>query len=170
MTDSLCDVIVESDLRAQVTIDALAQVACNSTFAELGLVPTGYSVALLACDDATISKLNNDFREISKATNVLSWPSEDRATNVLPQPGTAEDPNELGDIAIAYETCEREAIAQGKALDDHITHLIVHAILHLFGYDHEEDADATLMEATEVAILTRLGINDPYVDWSQDET
>jgi probable rRNA maturation factor len=69
---------------------------------------------------------------------------------------------ELGDIAIAYETCLREADAAGRAMADHTTHLLVHGTLHLLGYDHERGGDATLMEQIEVEILGKLGIADPY--------
>ena len=69
---------------------------------------------------------------------------------------------ELGDIAISYDTCAAEAAAQGKPFADHVTHLIVHAILHLAGYDHEADADAATMEDAERSILAGLGIPDPY--------
>jgi probable rRNA maturation factor len=79
-----------------------------------------------------------------------------------PQAGTADDPVELGDIAIAYETCEREAAAQGKPMADHVTHLLVHGLLHCLGYDHVDDEDAAVMEATEVRILASLGLSDPY--------
>jgi probable rRNA maturation factor len=72
-------------------------------------------------------------------------------------------PTELGDIAIAFETCEEEAAAHGKTMHDHVTHLLVHGILHLLGYDHIRDPDAELMEATEVRILAKLGLDDPYV-------
>ncbi len=68
----------------------------------------------------------------------------------------------LGDIAISYDTCAREAAEAGKTLADHTTHLIVHGLLHLLGYDHTCDRDATLMEETEVKILGTLGIDDPY--------
>ena len=77
----------------------------------------------------------------------------------MPAPPAAD---ELGDIAISYDTCAREAAAQGKPLADHATHLLVHAILHLAGYDHEDDADADTMEDAERAILATLDIPDPY--------
>jgi probable rRNA maturation factor len=76
--------------------------------------------------------------------------------------GQADDAEELGDIAISYDTCAREAAEQGKSLNDHVTHLIVHAVLHLLGYDHVDDADAALMEATEIRVLAKLGVTDPY--------
>ena len=80
----------------------------------------------------------------------------------LPQPGDPDDPESLGDIAIAWETCAREAEAQGKPMADHVTHLIVHGVLHLLGYDHIEEEDAAVMEALEVQILASLGVSDPY--------
>ena len=80
----------------------------------------------------------------------------------LPEPGTSEAPEALGDIALAWETCAAEAVAQGKAMADHVTHLVVHAVLHLLGHDHVEEADARLMEGREVQILATLGISDPY--------
>jgi len=71
-------------------------------------------------------------------------------------------PEELGDIAIAFGTCEREAADQGKPLRDHVTHLLVHGTLHLLGYDHVRDGDAALMEATEIRILADMGLANPY--------
>jgi probable rRNA maturation factor len=79
-----------------------------------------------------------------------------------PEPGAAEDPESLGDIAIAWETCAREAVEQDKPMAEHVTHLIVHGVLHLLGYDHIEDEDAALMEGLEVRILASLGVSDPY--------
>jgi probable rRNA maturation factor len=69
----------------------------------------------------------------------------------------------LGDIAIAYETCARESAEAGKPLQDHVTHLLVHGVLHLLGYDHVRDRDATRMEGLESEILGKLGLDDPYM-------
>ena len=113
--------------------------------------------------------LNGDFRGKATATNVLSWPSQDRAADRdgdrpdLPEPGPIDDPDHLGDIALAYDTCAAEALAAQKPLADHISHLIVHGLLHLLGYDHTRPADGDLMEATEAKILARLGLSDPYI-------
>ena len=71
---------------------------------------------------------------------------------------------ELGDIAISFDTCQAEAEAASKPLQAHVTHLIVHGVLHLLGYDHVDDADATLMEQYEVEILGNLGLDDPYME------
>lgn len=159
------DILYEDDRWEAAGLARLAERAAEATFLHLGLVPDAWEVSLLACDDARIAVLNADFRAKPTPTNVLSWPSEERAAEDpgavpdLPEPGL--DP-ELGDIAIAYDTCAREAAAAGKPMADHVTHLVVHALLHLLGYDHLRDQDATLMEATEVAILGKLGLPDPY--------
>ena len=111
---------------------------------------------VLLTDDAAIRALNRAFRGEDKATNVLSFPSA--------MPTGAGQPRHLGDIALAYETLAREAAAEHKTLADHATHLIVHGVLHLLGYDHDTEADAEAMEALEIAALARLGIADPYRD------
>ena len=71
-------------------------------------------------------------------------------------------PEELGDIAIAWETCAREAEELDRSVRDHVTHLIVHGVLHLLGYDHMREQDAALMEATEIRILAKMGLANPY--------
>ena len=155
------DVIIEDDRWTDIGLEAMANRAISATLSHLNLKPEVWEVSLLACDDARITVLNSDFRAKPQATNVLSWPSEDRAcpgkTPKLPE----GDP-ELGDIAIAYETCMSEAKTGGKPPGDHVTHLIVHGLLHLLGYDHISDDDAHLMESVEIAILCKLGLPNPY--------
>lgn len=161
------DLTIEDPAWAALGLDALADSAAAATLAHLGLDPENCEIALLACGDARIAELNADFRDKPRPTNVLSWPAEDLAPE---EPGAAPDLPEpdftgeiaLGDIAIAYGTCAREAEEQSKTLADHTTHLIVHGLLHLLGYDHIRDPDATLMEGLEIEILGRLGIDNPY--------
>ena len=112
-------------------------------------------VSLLFCDDAAIQGLNRDWRGFDKPTNVLSFPAAAGPLSQAPL---------LGDIAIAYETCAREAQEEDKPLADHVTHLVIHGFLHLLGYDHETAAEADEMEALEVKALARLGLPDPYGD------
>lgn len=147
----------------------LTEEAVAGTLAHFGLDVETCEIAVLACDDAQIAELNSDFRGKPVATNVLSWPAEDLAATepgaqpALPEADfTGEIP--LGDIAIAYETCTREASAAKKPLADHLRHLIVHGVLHLLGYDHIRDLDATVMEGLEVEILGNMGLDDPYTE------
>ncbi|MBO9475333.1 rRNA maturation RNase YbeY [Shimia sp. R10_1] len=166
----LTDVIVEDPRWESLDFETLAETAAQATLAHLALTAADFEIAVLACDDARIAVLNADFRDKDKATNVLSWPSEERGaeedggTPDAPEPSMMGLPEELGDIAISYDTCLREAEAAGKSLTDHCTHLVVHGVLHLLGYDHIRDKDATLMEGHEVAILGKLGLPDPYDD------
>lgn len=113
------------------------------------------SIAILLTDDETVRDLNARFRDKDRPTNVLSFPGAD-----MPMPGTAPH---LGDIVLAYRVCAEEAVAQSKTLTNHLTHLVVHGVLHLLGRDHETDPEAEAMEAEEKAILAALGIADPYV-------
>lgn len=153
-------------------IEALATRAADAALRYLDQDPAHYEISLLACSDARIHALNAQFRDQDKPTNVLSWPATDLAADSAgglphpPDPGSPDDPEPLGDIALAHETCLREAAEANKPLADHVTHLIVHSVLHLLGYDHENDADAHLMERTETAILEKLGITDPYAGGS----
>lgn len=106
-------------------------------------------VVLLTGDDA-VRDLNARFRGKDAPTNVLSFPAP------------ANPADHLGDIALAYGVCAAEAAAWGKPLADHLRHLVVHGVLHLLGYDHDEDARAETMEAHERSLLAGLGVSDPY--------
>lgn len=117
-------------------------------------------LAIMLTDDAGIRTLNNNWRGIDKPTNVLSFPALQPEGPVGPD----DAPRMLGDIAIAYETTRKEADDEQKPFDHHVSHLAVHGFLHLIGYDHENDADAEVMEALEVKILAQLGIPNPYAD------
>ena len=117
--------------------------------AALGTRVKSLTVAL--SDDRRVRTLNKRDRRKDKPTNVLSYPSGEKAF--------------LGDVVLARQTVWREAREQKKAPADHLAHLVVHGTLHLLGHDHEtSDADAERMEALERRILTRLGIRDPYID------
>ena len=124
-----------------------------------------YHADLLACDDQAISSLNAQYRDKFSPTNVLSWPSIERRAYVegkRPLPLVPKRDTFLGDIAISYDTCFNEAAASRKLFWDHVSHLLVHGLLHLLGYDHETDADAQIMEETEVEVLGKMGIGTPY--------
>lgn len=112
-------------------------------------------VSVLFTDDRAVQDLNRDYRDRDRPTNVLSFPAPD-----FPLP-PGEVPL-LGDIALAFETCDREAQEKNIGFADHAQHLLLHGLLHLLGYDHIEDSDAEAMEAIERVILHELGIADPY--------
>ncbi|MFT4184235.1 MAG: rRNA maturation RNase YbeY [Rhizobium sp.] len=112
-------------------------------------------VSLVFTDDASIREINAEWRDQDKATNVLSFPAFPLVPGGKPGPM-------LGDIIIARETVEREAAELEKSFDDHLTHLMVHGFLHLFGYDHMNNGEAERMEGLETRILAGLGLSDPY--------
>ena len=124
------------------------------------------SASLLFTDDAQVHVLNREWRDRDKPTNVLSFPMLERDELL----DLAEDgpPVLLGDIALARETCAREAQEKGVPLAHHATHLIIHGLLHLAGHDHvHSDAEAEAMEALDIRALANLGIPDPYGDRNQ---
>ena len=114
-------------------------------------------VSLVFTNDAEIRGINAEWRNQDKPTNVLSFPAFPLAPGKMPGPM-------LGDIIFAEETLAREAGELGKSFDDHLTHLMVHGFLHLFGYDHMEEDEAEKMEGLETRILAELGLSDPYGD------
>jgi probable rRNA maturation factor len=120
-------------------------------------------ISLLLTDDQRQRALNKEWRGQDKPTNVLSFPATETREGETPQPEFTGVPLELGDIALGFETCAREAAEQGKPLAHHVEHLVVHGVLHLLGYDHLDDDQASRMEALEIRILAGLGIADPYV-------
>ncbi|WP_224813592.1 rRNA maturation RNase YbeY [Hasllibacter sp. MH4015] len=162
------DILIEAPAWDAVALEELAQTAAEATLRELALEPEHFALSVLACDDARIAVLNAEFRGKQTPTNVLSWPATDCASAIagqmpdLPAPDPVGPPEEIGDIALAFETCAREADEAGKTLPHHLSHLIVHGVLHCLGFDHETDPDAALMEGLETRILARLGVPDPY--------
>jgi probable rRNA maturation factor len=164
----LTDNMIEDPRWDAVALADLAEVAASNTLKWLDMPVAGYEIAILGCDDARIAVLNADFRSKATPTNVLSWPAFDLAADTdgaVPEPPPDPDPlmgESLGDIAISYDTCLREAAESGKDFAEHVTHLVVHGVLHLLGYDHVRDRDATLMERIETEILGKMGFADPY--------
>ena len=112
----------------------------------------------MLADDAFVQHLNKTWRGKDQPTNVLSFPAGENTAGI----------DHLGDIVLALETITREAREQDKKPADHLTHLVVHGMLHLLGYDHEDDDEAEEMEALERRILAGLGIADPYAEKRQD--
>lgn len=143
----MIEVEIDSDGWTEALPEAAAVVE-RAARAALGTVE-GDVVVLLAADEA-VQDLNQRFRDKDRPTNVLSFPA---AESAFPH---------LGDVVLGYAYCAAEAEAQGKTLSDHLSHLVVHGVLHLLGRDHEDDAEAEEMEAEELEILAELGVADPY--------
>jgi probable rRNA maturation factor len=122
-------------------------------WAEAAARREGAEVAIRIVDEAESAELNAAYRHKSGPTNVLSFPFEvpEGVPNAL-----------LGDLVICAGVVEREAGEQGKPLEAHWAHMVVHGLLHLQGYDHVEDSEAEAMEAEEIAILSDLGFPNPY--------
>ncbi len=144
--------MIEIEVEAEAWTGALPgaeAVVERAVQAALGTVEG--DIVVLLTDDAAVRALNGRFRDKDKPTNVLSFPAPE---NAFPH---------LGDIVLAYGVCATEAEAQGKTLADHLSHLVVHGVLHLLGRDHEDDAEAEEMEAEERDILAQIGVADPYI-------
>ena len=124
-------------------------------------------VSILLVCDSQIKKINQQYRNKNKPTNVLSFPAldEDLVRQIgLKAVAKSCDYLFLGDIIISFETIKKEAIEQKKNFHQHLTHMILHSILHLIGFDHEEEEMAKTMEGLEIKILKKLGINNPYIN------
>ncbi len=120
-------------------------------------LPGEAEVGLVLADDATLGRLNRQYRGVEGPTNVLSFAALEGSA---PE---SSGPLLLGDVVLAYETVRRESEEQGKRFSDHLCHLVVHGVLHLLGYEHGTEAQAAAMERLEVAALAGLGVSDPYV-------
>jgi probable rRNA maturation factor len=143
--------MIEIEVEAEAWTGALPDAeAIVERAAQAALGAVEGDIVVLLTDDAAVRALNGRFRDKDKPTNVLSFPAPE---NAFPH---------LGDIVLAFGVCATEAEAQGKTLADHLSHLVVHGVLHLLGRDHEDDAEAEEMEAEEREILASLGIADPY--------
>ncbi|GGA89629.1 endoribonuclease YbeY [Brucella endophytica] len=148
----------------EAALHALATRAVAASWQALALPDgDGTELSIVFTDDAAIQELNAEWRGKDKPTNVLSFPAFPVKAGDAPGPM-------LGDIVIARETVEREAALEKKPFDHHLTHLIVHGLLHLLGYDHENEEDAEEMENWERRILLALAIPDPYASPKDDET
>ena len=158
------DTSIEADWPPELVWDLLAD---RAAAALSDIVPelahSRLSASLLFASDTEVQALNREWRGRDQPTNVLSFPMLEREE--LLALASAGPPELLGDIALALETCTREAADKGISLEHHTAHLIIHGLLHLAGYDHETSPeDARAMEVLEINALAQMGIADPYGD------
>jgi probable rRNA maturation factor len=136
--------------RAKIT-DALLKRAARAAFRAASPRRGGRTVTLLLANDSEMRALNRTWRGKDVPTNVLSFPAD-----------TVMDRDFLGDIVLAYETTRKEAKEQGLSLIDHASHLVIHGVLHLLGFDHAEEKEAERMERVERIALAAIGVADPF--------
>ena len=136
---------------------AIARQAAAAAFAASPAGLGRYEASLMLTDDERIRVLNRAWRGKDAATDVLAFPA-----NAVPVGASDAPPTPLGDIVVAFETASTDATAENKALADHLSHLVVHGMLHLLGFDHHTYADAAVMERLEIRVLNGLGVEDPY--------
>ena len=149
--------MIDIEIEATAWTDALPHAEVLARAAAEAALEDAADLTVLLTDDAAVRELNRRFLDKDTPTNVLAFPA-------APNPE-----NHLGDIALAFGVCTREAAEQGKPLAHHLQHLVVHGVLHLLGYDHIGDDDAQAMERLECAVLSGLGVPDPYARGDGDD-
>jgi probable rRNA maturation factor len=145
------DIIYEDErwTAQEFDLEAVTQHAIYTAFDYLDdQISAQTAISIVLADNDTVQDLNKNYRQKDKPTNILSFPMD-------------ED-DMLGDLILAYQTVELESQEQKKAFKNHYIHLIIHGVLHLLGYDHIDDTEATIMENKEIEILSRLKIANPY--------
>jgi probable rRNA maturation factor len=148
------EISVTYDSWNEEEVRPIAMECAKAVFSAVGLSKNNVEICLLFADDEEVRILNKTYRGIDKPTNVLSFPME--------SPLDSDDYYILGSIALAFETIKRESLEQKKSFHDHLKHLVVHSLLHLFRYDHANENEAEQMEMLEVAILKKMNVKNPY--------
>ena len=159
------DLIMEEARWKTLNLLQIANAAFKATLSQLNLRSENFICCIFACSSKKIKGLNAQFRGKNISTNVISFPSTPDICGVKSCSKLEDnvDPFELGDIAIAYDVCKKEADVSKIDFEHHVYHLIIHSVLHLLGYDHEEEKNAAKMEKIEVQVLAKLGITNPYL-------
>ncbi len=153
----------KNDLNISKKIKSLIKKIIPQT--SLAELKTAIEISILLTNDTQIQELNKNYRHKNKPTNVLSFPlldSKKIKNGDLKKLNLSSDYLALGDIAISYQTVLKESDEQNKTFENHLTHLIIHSLLHLIGFDHEQERMAKIMEDLEVKILKTLQIKNPY--------
>ena len=164
MSDLTSDVEIDVAINAgdwagaDVGADICAHVICAARAALKACDIINGELSIVLADDAFIQTLSRDYRSLDAPTNVLAFENGDDSEQT---PEGA--PRLLGDVVVAFETTAREATEGGLSFGDHLSHLVVHGVLHLLGYDHIDDDDAQIMAHLEVVVLSEIGVSDPYV-------
>jgi probable rRNA maturation factor len=167
MVDITVEISIEDESWKNLKFDLkkIIKKACLATLEHLKTFPKNKTkndksceISVLLTNDDHIKKLNKQYRDKNQATNVLSFPMIKNIKKELEKNKLIT----LGDITLAYETLERESKSQKKEFKNHLTHLIIHSMLHLLGYKHSNNTEAEIMEYEEASILKKLGIDNPY--------
>jgi len=161
-----CDVTVEPPWPATpLDLEAMARACTEAVLGHLAVGTDGVEVSFRFTGDDEIAALNAGWRGRAAPTDVLSFPvdGDDAARPV-------GAPRMLGDVVLAHETCARDAAALDRPFADHVRHLLVHGLLHLLQFDHDDPEEAVRMEGLEVAVLATLGVPDPYAGapWEEE--
>lgn len=143
-------------------LDDLLVMISNKVFDTLGLTKYSNNIefSVILTDNDSIQKLNLEYRGKDSPTNSLSFPAQDKTIKNMSDHNFSH--GILGDLVFSYHKIQDEATLQNKKLTDHFTHLVIHGLLHLLGYDHESEEEAMEMEGIEVDILSFFKIKSPY--------
>ena len=164
------NIVYKDDRWKKIPLQKIAQSSLNLIVDKILHKEKQLEISILASNDFELAKLNKQYRGSSTPTNILAWPEHDfkRSTpGALPNYtstsyGDFDGLDFIGNLAISFDRCSIEAQEENISLEDHITHLLIHGFLHLIGFDHENELDATLMEEIEKRLLFQLGIKNPY--------
>lgn len=155
------ELIMEEPKWEMLELSEIAYSACKAAIRNAKVRSDKCGIAVLACSDARITELNHRFRNENKPTNVLSWPTTTEVAKFPHENHKTHLPH-LGDIALSWETCSKEATEWQLKLEAHVSHLIIHACLHLMGFEHKNNIEANKMQQIEIKALASIGIPSPY--------
>jgi probable rRNA maturation factor len=144
-------------------VKRLCRAAAAEAMASVPETSGEVEISVVLADDAFVRELNKTWRNIDAPTNVLAFPCSDGEESA----GVGAE-RLLGDVIVAFQTTEREAMELNLSFEHHFTHLMIHGVLHLLGYDHIDDDEAAIMEKLEVEALAKLGIENPYGEAAPD--